>query len=194
MIIMEEKNFITSNRLEAFYDAIIAIIVTVLVLELPQPATASLTSLWAIKTSYFAYLISFLVCTNLWMYHHMIYNHVEKINTKIIWQNIVVLLIVSLIPYLTVFVANNPFSLLAQVLYGLDFISMNISLYFMAKSLINVNSDQQELKEALNIKNAMIIPLMLFAIGLILAFMGYPLAISVCCLITIIRSIIYSLR
>lgn len=191
---MEEKNFITSNRLEAFYDAIIAIIVTVLVLELPQPATASLTSLWAIKTSYFAYLISFLVCTNLWMYHHMIYNHVEKINTKIIWQNIVVLLIVSLIPYLTVFVANNPFSLLAQVLYGLDFISMNISLYFMAKSLINVNSDQQELKEALNIKNAMIIPLMLFAIGLILAFMGYPLAISVCCLITIIRSIIYSLR
>lgn len=191
---MEEKNFITSNRLEAFYDAIIAIIVTVLVLELPQPATASLTSLWAIKTSYFAYLISFLVCTNLWMYHHMIYNHVEKINTKIIWQNIVVLLIVSLIPYLTVFVANNPFSLLAQVLYGLDFISMNISLYFMAKSLINVNSDQQELKEALNIKNAMIIPLILFAIGLILAFMGYPLAISVCCLITIIRSIIYSLR
>lgn len=149
---MEEKNFITSNRLEAFYDAIIAIIVTVLVLELPQPATASLTSLWAIKTSYFAYLISFLVCTNLWMYHHMIYNHVEKINTKIIWQNIVVLLIVSLIPYLSVFVANNPFSLLAQVLYGLDFISMNISLYFMAKSLINVNSDQQELKEALNIK------------------------------------------
>lgn len=191
---MEEKNFITSNRLEAFYDAIIAIIVTVLVLELPQPATASLTSLWAIKTSYFAYLISFLVCTNLWMYHHMIYNHVEKINTKIIWQNIVVLLIVSLIPYLTVFVANNPFSLLAQVLYGLDFISMNISLYFMAKSLINVNSNQQELKEALNIKNAMIIPLILFAIGLILAFMGYPLAISVCCLITIIRSIIYSLR
>ena len=48
-----------TGRLEAFYDAIIAIIVTVLVLELPQPATASLASIWAIKTSYFAYLISF---------------------------------------------------------------------------------------------------------------------------------------
>lgn len=60
------KEFMESGRLEAFYDAIIAIIVTVLVLELPQPASASLASMWAIKTSYFSYLISFLVCANLW--------------------------------------------------------------------------------------------------------------------------------
>ncbi|MBQ2666825.1 TMEM175 family protein [Methanobrevibacter sp.] len=191
---MEGENFINTNRLEAFYDAIIAIIVTVLVLELPQPATSSLAALLAIKTSYFSYLISFLVCTNLWLYHHLIYNHVEKINTKIIWQNIVVLLIVSLIPYLTVFVANNPFSLLAQGLYGLDFILMNVFLYFMAKSLIDANSDKQELEEVLDVKNALIIPLILFTIGLVIAFSGYPMAISICCLITIIRSIFYSLK
>jgi uncharacterized membrane protein len=77
MIAMNE-NYMTTNRLEAFYDAIIAIIVTVLVLELPQPATASIESILALKTAYFAYLISFLVCTNLWQYHHIIYNHVER--------------------------------------------------------------------------------------------------------------------
>ena len=71
VIIMAEENFLETGRLEAFYDAIIAIIVTVLVLELPQPATASLASIWALKTSYFAYLISFLVCANLWQYHHI---------------------------------------------------------------------------------------------------------------------------
>lgn len=60
-------NYMTTNRLEAFYDAIIAIIVTVLVLELPQPATASIQSILALKTSYFAYLISFLVCTNIFI-------------------------------------------------------------------------------------------------------------------------------
>ena len=54
-----DEGFISTNRLEAFYDAIIAIIVTVLVLELPQPATASIQSILAIKTSYFAYLVSF---------------------------------------------------------------------------------------------------------------------------------------
>ena len=46
---MSEENLLDTNRLEAFYDAIIAIIVTVLVLELPQPATASLASIWALK-------------------------------------------------------------------------------------------------------------------------------------------------
>jgi uncharacterized membrane protein len=79
---MDNENFMETGRLEAFYDAIIAIIVTVLVLELPQPATASLASIWALKTSYFAYVISFLVCANLWQYHHIIYNHVDKINKK----------------------------------------------------------------------------------------------------------------
>ena len=190
MIAMNE-NYMSTNRLEAFYDAIIAIIVTVLVLELPQPATASIQSILALKTSYFAYLISFLVCTNLWQYHHIIYNHVEA---KIIWQNILLLLIISLLPYLTTFVANNPFSLLAEVLYGLDFIIVNIILFWMAKSLLEINPDQEYLSEALAVKNALVVPFILFIIGLVIAFLGYPLAISICCLISIIRSIIYSLK
>lgn len=193
MIAMNE-NYMTTNRLEAFYDAIIAIIVTVLVLELPQPATASIQSILALKTAYFAYLISFLVCTNLWQYHHIIYNHVERISAKIIWQNILLLLIISLLPYLTTFVANNPFSLLAEVLYGLDFIIVNIILFWMAKSLLDINPDQEHLSKALAVKNALVVPFILFIIGLVIAFLGYPFAISICCLISIIRSIIYSLK
>ena len=190
---MNEK-YMSTNRLEAFYDAIIAIIVTILVLELPQPAAASIPSILALKTSYFAYLISFLVCTNLWQYHHLIYNHVERINAKIIWQNIFLLLIVSLIPYLTTFVANNPFSLLAEVLYGLDFIFVNIILFWMAKSLLDVNSDQEYLSKALDVKKALVIPFILFLFGLVIAFLGYPFAISICCLISVIRSIVYSIK
>lgn len=123
-----------------------------------------------------------------------IYNHVERINKKIIWQNIILLLVVSLIPYLTTFVANNPFSLLAQVLYGIDFLLMNILLYFMSKSLIEINSENKSLVNALNVKNALIIPTIIFGVGFIVAFLGYPLAISVCCLITIVRSILYTLK
>lgn len=82
---MEEKNYMKTDRLEAFYDAIIAIIITILVLELPQPASASIDSILLIKNSYFAYFVSFLVCANLWQYHHLIYNHVDRINPKIIW-------------------------------------------------------------------------------------------------------------
>lgn len=189
-----KESYMTTNRLEAFYDAIIAIIVTVLVLELPQPATASIESILAIKTAYFAYLISFLVCTNIWQYHHIIYAHVERINPKIIWQNILLLLIISILPYLTTFVANNPFSLLAEVLYGLDFILINAMLFWMAKSLLEINSDREYLSKVLDIKNAIVIPSIIFIVGLIVALSGYPFAISICCLITVVRSIIYTLK
>lgn len=191
---MEENKYMETGRLEAFYDAIIAIIVTILVLELPQPASASLAAMWAIKTSYFAYLISFLVCVNLWQYHHLIYHHVERIDSRVIWLNVVLMFVFSLIPYLTIFTANNPDSLLAQSLYGIDFILINIILFFMAKYLIKINPESEYLKDALNLKNAVYIPLLIFIVGLIVAFLGYPYAISICCLITLVRSIIFSLK
>lgn len=192
---MAEENFMETGRLEAFYDAIIAIIVTVLVLELPQPATASLASLWALKTSYFAYVISFLVCANLWQYHHLIYNHVNRINTKIIWQNIILMFVFSLVPYLTIFVANHPNEFIPQALYGLDFIIVDIILYYMAKSLLEINRENEEyLKSALNVREALYIPLIIFFIGFIIALLGYPIASIICCLITIIRTLYISLK
>ena len=170
---MSEENLMETGRLEAFYDAIIAIIVTVLVLELPQTATASLASIWALKTSYFAYLISFLVCANLWQYNHIIYNHVDKINTKIIWQNIALMFVFSLVPYLTIFVANYPN----------EFI------------LLELNPENEEyLKSALNVRDALYIPLAIFIVGFIIAILGYPIAIIICCLITILRSLYSSLK
>ena len=192
---MANENYMETGRLEAFYDAIIAIIVTVLVLELPQPATASLASIWALRTSYFAYLLSFLVCVNLWQYHHIIYNHVEKINTRIIWLNIFLMFIVSLIPYLTTFVANNPNSFIPQALYGLDFIIVDILLFVMAKMLLAINEENKELiKNAFSLKEALYIPLAIFILGFIIALLGYPIAISICCLITMVRSIYSSLK
>ena len=191
---MSVENFMDTDRLEAFYDAIIAIIVTVLVLELPQPASPTLASIWALRTSYFAYLISFLVCANLWHYHHLIYNHVNKINSKIIWLNILLMFVFSLIPYITTFVANNPNAFIPQALYGLDFIIVDIILFIMAKLLLKINEENQDnIKEAINIKTAIYIPFIIFIIGFIIAILGYPIAISICCLITIIRSIISSI-
>lgn len=188
------EHLMDTGRLEAFYDAIIAIIVTVLVLELPQPTTATIAGIFALRISYFTYLISFLVCANLWQYHHIIYAHVEKIDSKIIWLNIILMFAISLIPYLTIFVANNPDSLLSESLYGLDFILIDIILYVMSRYLIKINAENEYLTNALDLKNAIIIPLVLLIIGFIVGFIGQPIAISIICLILILRSIFYSIR
>jgi uncharacterized membrane protein len=192
---MNNENFMETGRLEAFYDAIIAIIITVLVLELPQPVSPSLASIWALKTYYFAYFISFLVCANLWQYHHIIYNHVERMNSKIIWLNILLMLVLSLIPYLTIFVANNLNSFIPQVLYGLNFIVVDVILAIMSKSLLEINPDNEvNLRNALSVQSALKNPLIIFIIRFIIALLGYPIAISICCLITVMRSFIHSLR
>ena len=191
---MDMKNLMDTNRLEAFYDAIIAIIVTVLVLELPQPETATIAGILALKVSYFTYLVSFLVCANLWQYHHLIYAHEKKIDSKIIWFNILLMFVISLIPYLTIFVANNPNSLLSESLYGLDFILIDIILFIMSRYLIKINKDSEYLSEVLDLKNAIIIPLIFLIIGFIIGFLGHPIAISIVCLITIVRSILYSIK
>lgn len=191
---MDTKNLMDTNRLEAFYDAIIAIIVTVLVLELPQPETATIAGILALKVSYFTYLVSFLVCANLWQYHHLIYAHVKKIDSKIIWLNILLMFVISLIPYLTIFVANNPNSLLNESLYGLDFILVDIILFIMSRYLIKINEDSEYLSEVLDLKNAIIIPFIFLIIGFIIGFLGYPITISIVCLITIVRSILYSIK
>ncbi|WP_407379834.1 TMEM175 family protein [Methanobrevibacter sp.] len=191
---MKMENLMETNRLEAFYDAIIAIIVTVLVLELPQPETATIAGILALKVSYFTYLVSFLVCANLWQYHHLIYAHVKKIDSKIIWLNILLMFVISLIPYLTIFVANNPNSLLSESLYGLDFILVDIILFIMSRYLIKINEDSEYLSEVLDLKNVIIIPFIFLIIGFIIGFLGYPIAISIVCLITIVRSILYSIK
>lgn len=187
---MDTNEYMSSERLNAFYDAIIAIIVTILVLELPQPETVTLAGLWELKLSYLAYLISFLVCVNMWQYHHKIFNHVEKINNRIIWLNILLLLVLSFIPYLTLLVADNFNSLLAQSLYGINFILVDIILYFLSKQLIKHNSDSKYLHKVINIKNILLLSFVLFIIGFIIAFLGYPQAISILCLLSMVWSIV----
>lgn len=178
-----------ADRLNAFYDAIIAIIVTILVLELPQPESVTLAGFWQLRLSYLAYLISFLVCVNMWQYHHKIFYHVEKINNRIIWLNILLLLTLSFIPYLTLLVADNFGSLLAQMLYGIDFIVVDLILFGLTKQLLKHNPENDYLHEAIGFKNILASPLLLFILGFIIAFLGYPPAISILCLFTVLIAI-----
>ena len=101
----------------------------------------------------------------------------------------------SLVPDLTIFVANYPNEFIPQALYGLDFIIVDIILYFIAKSLLELNPENEEyLKSALNVRDALYIPLAIFIVGFIIAILGYPIAIIICCLITILRSLYSSLK
>ena len=119
-----------SERFEAFIDAVLAIIITIIVLEIPLASTGTWSSLFEIKLDFIIYAISFIVCFSFWNFHQKIFSLVNKIDTKVIWIDGISLLVLSFLPYLTMFVANNFNSLIPQALYGRIYFCHYINNYF----------------------------------------------------------------
>lgn len=95
-------------RLEAFTDAIVAIIVTVLVLELPKPADYSLDALLVNWKSYLAYMAAFFLIVGVWYQHHNLYKHADTISRPAFWVNAIWMLLQSFIPYLSSWMGEYP--------------------------------------------------------------------------------------
>ena len=119
------------NRLEAFSDGVIAIIITIMVLELKQPVGDSLSDLWALAPTLLAYFISFLFIAIYWINHHHTFHKVESVNFAIIWCNIAWLFVMSFIPFATAWVGTYPTSFAPLAVYFLDMTLACITFHLM---------------------------------------------------------------
>lgn len=107
-----------SGRLEAFSDGVIAILITIMVLELKVPHgedPALLLALWPVFVSY---LLSFIVIAIYWVNHHRLFHLCKHVNTPILWSNIFWLFCISLLPFTTAYVAESHFTPFATALYA----------------------------------------------------------------------------
>ena len=115
-----------TERFEALIDAILAIILTIIVLEIPMASNGSWEALFEVRLDFIIYALSFLVIFNFWNYNNNLFSIVNKINHKVIWLMGLALFIMSFLPYLTIFVAENFDSFIPHALYGLAFLSTAI--------------------------------------------------------------------
>ena len=129
----------STGRFEALFDAIVAIILTVLVLELTMASNGSWQALFDLKIEFLAYIISFVVCFNYWNHNNNLFSIVNKIDTKVIWSIGASIFVLSLIPYLSLFVSHNFYSFVPQACYGLDFIVVAILSMVTSRALKNVD-------------------------------------------------------
>ena len=102
-----EVLFLNSDKLETFVDGVLAIILTVIVLELPQPETITFMGFWALKNSFFAYLTSFIVVLANWYFFHIIFSIAKEIDGKVIGITGGLLFVMSLLPYFTLLLSSN---------------------------------------------------------------------------------------
>ncbi len=163
------------ERLIALTDAVLAIIMTILILELEKPETPSLQAFWELRNNFFAYFLSFFWLGSLWMALNTLWEKVERISSEVIWANLYLLFFVSFMPYATGLVSSHFENYTAQLFYGSVVIVSTIMNLYLHKVLDKPNQDQVELlKETETYRKLLIPDILIKCVGFILALIIYP--------------------
>lgn len=175
-----------TTRFETFFDAIIAIIITVLVLKIPQPTSPTLNGFLDLQTMYVAYLISFLVLYNIWYANHNLFQLVENIDNTAVWIYGCMTFIISLLPYFTIWLAKDIYSIPAETVFGLIFIVTHILYTLATKSIYDSNPYNKKLHSMDYNSRINSLPVIVLIIGFILTYTIYIPGIYISCLISIV--------
>lgn len=188
-IIYNRKNsseFEDTERFEALIDAIIAIIITVIVLEIPLAADGSLAGLFGVKLEFFAYAISFVVCFNVWKFTYNLFTIVNKINYAVIWSIAIQLFFLSLIPYLTIFTSMHFNDFVPQCIYGIDFMIVNIFSLIATYEMKKIDESNTFLQAIFQNYSSFVLNILFTCIFIIIGYLYYPPVIIMSCLLSIV--------
>ena len=167
-----------TNRIEAFSDGVIAILITIMVLELKaphDPTPASLAKMWP---TFFAYVLSFIIIAIYWVNHHYLIHLVKRVDSGILWANINLLFWISLIPWVTVYLGDNhalpfPVALYAAVS------TAGAGSFFVLRALIarhHHDAEFKRLNQKMTRKN--LIAILIYVSAIAIAFVYTPLALA----------------
>jgi uncharacterized membrane protein len=124
------------GRIEAFSDGVLAIIITIMVLELKAPDTDGLAALWPLWPTFLAYVLSYLYVAIYWVNHHRLFSHGRIVTNELLWANIALLFTLSLLPFTTAFVGKHLASSQATALYLLSLLGPSIAYFWLEKVII----------------------------------------------------------
>lgn len=179
-----------TTRFETFFDAVIAIIITVLVLKIPQPTSATPEALLQLNPIFISYLISFLILYNIWYANHNLFQLIDTIDNNSVWIFGFMTFAISLLPYFTIWVANNIYSIPAETMFGVLFIVTHILNTLATRAIYRSNPYNEQLKKLNFDSYYMNTPAIVLVLGFILTYTIYIPGIYVCCLLSVVLWII----
>jgi uncharacterized membrane protein len=160
------------GRLEAFSDGVIAIIITIMVLDLHVPHSADISYLLPVIPVLLCYILSFVYIGIYWNNHHHMLYAVEKINGSVLWGNLNLLFWLSLIPFVTAWMGENHFSRWPVILYGGVLIMNGMSYNILCNLLIRAAGPGSPLAIALGKDWKGKVSIVIYAIAILLAFIN----------------------
>src|SRR5262245_55859345 len=136
------------GRLEAFSDGVLAIIITIMVLEMKVPQGATLEALRPVVPTFLSYVLSFVYIGIYWNNHHHMCHTVERVTASVLWGNLNLLFWLSLFPFATGWMGENHFAALPVALYGAVLLAAAISYWLLQQAIIASQGSASKLKAA----------------------------------------------
>jgi uncharacterized membrane protein len=146
--VQAEVFFMGRGRLEAFSDGVIAIIITLMVLELKVPHGAELSDLLVLGPVFLSYVLSFANVGIYWNNHHHLLHTVEKVTGGILWANLLLLFCLSLMPFTTAWMGENQFATWPVVLYAVDLLLCAVAYTILQHTIIRSHGKNSALAAA----------------------------------------------
>ena len=185
--IMEWSLTMNKERLAAFMDAVLAIIMTILILELKKPETATIKALWNLRVDFFAYTLSFFWLGTMWVNLHNEWHKIKYITLAVVWANVVLLFFSSFFPYVTSFVTSYYNSSVAQGFYGIIVLAVTFCNIISGHLIGKANRNDEKSQESLKIRMRWLsIDTIIKIIGLIISCTFYPPAMMISVYITLL--------
>jgi uncharacterized membrane protein len=172
------------ERLAAFTDGVIAIIITIMVLELPTPRGTDLAAVRPILPLLAAYLLAFINVGIYWSNHHHMLQAAKKVDGKVLWANNALLFWLSLVPFLIRWIGEEGIHPLPVAAYGVVLILAAVCYFILERALIVAEGEQSMVKAAVGSKRKEWMSIIAFASAAGLAFVSPYLAVAIYTLVT----------
>jgi uncharacterized membrane protein len=174
------------ERMTAFSDGVIAVIITIMVLEMKVPLGSGLDALWPLAPVFGSYVLSFVYVAIYWNNHHHLLHTVRSIDGRILWANLHLLFWLSLIPFCSGWMGENYLGTLPVALYGAVLLMCGIAYRILSRLLIAHHGRESNLAVALGRDRKGIGSLVLYAIAIALSFFSAPAAFAIYVLVAAI--------
>ena len=168
----------SKTRLEAFTDAVIAIIMTILVLDFVVPAEPTFAALWSLRFKFLIYILSFVSLAIYWNNHHHLLQISKLVNGRVLWHNMAFILCLTFFPFTTAWVDEHLFDIAPEITYGVVILLADIAYLALARALVRANGEDSDVAKALCGYRKSRITLIIIAAGLI-AGLFVPLAVII---------------
>src|SRR5579863_9364348 len=156
----------TKGRMEAFSDGVIAILITIMVLELKVPTGAAWSSLRPIVPTFLSYVLSFVLLGIYWNNHHHLLQATERINGAVLWANLHLLFWLSLLPFVTDWMGENHFAPVPTALYGAVLLLSGIAYFILLRTILGEQGAHSKLAMAIGNDIKGKVSLVLYAIAI----------------------------